>query len=308
MSDILQIVTPSTASAVFSPSRKDGNGKSSTATSLRTMRLGELLLRMGVISNDGLARIEAAQKNSSKPFGEIARNLGLASKKDIRDALSIQYGADFKRKGQLRVPRLLHTLKAPLCHDAEQYRLACTNLLMNKRSPASKLLAVSGVGKKVDSAGACVNLGLAFTQLGRKTLIIDCDFREGRVHEIFSRRPKSGLAGILREGISPTEAQINTSVRNLSAIPNGDGQYGAQHLLASEEFSRLVMTSMDDYDTVLLNAGNTLRLSDSLLVWALAKSAVFIAQRNKTRSPQLKQAMDGLKNCEAQLAGTILLG
>lgn len=272
----------------------------------RSMRLGELLTKMGCLDEDGLRAILAMQQRSGKPFGTCARALGLASRKNIRDAISIQYGAHFEKCGELNLPRTLAALHAPLGRDAEQFRLAGTRLLMNRDSAARELLTVSSVGGKNGSDWVAANLAIAVTQLGRKTLLVDADLQTGQIHRQFARRPRQGIVQYVKGQCALSEALLPSPMRRLSILPNGEDVLSAQPILAGDDFAKKIMALTETFDTVIVNGGNIRNLADNLILWSLTRSVILTMQRHKTRAGDVKKAMEGLANSNAQLAGAIL--
>ena len=86
--------------------------------------------------------------------------------------------------------------KAPFA-ISESFKRLRTNILYlageNKCPVFGITSAFQGAGKSILTA----NLGVAFSQLDKKVLIIDCDMRKPAQHRIFDLENKSGLSEIL---------------------------------------------------------------------------------------------------------------
>ena len=80
------------------------------ATSGKRMRLGDILLEAGVITEDQLNQGLARQQQSREPLGEVLIHLGFVSQEQIKHALELQYGVksiSLRGKVPLELARLL---------------------------------------------------------------------------------------------------------------------------------------------------------------------------------------------------------
>lgn len=62
------------------------------ATSGRRLRLGEILIKAGILTEDQLGHALAQQQHTRAPIGEILIQLGYVSEEQIKHALELQYG------------------------------------------------------------------------------------------------------------------------------------------------------------------------------------------------------------------------
>ena len=91
-----------------------------------------------------------------------------------------------------------------------------------------------GDGKRFVSA----NLAIAYAQEDKKVLIIDCDLRKGRQHEIFNIRniATGGYSNLIlnyEPGSSISKYIIQTSIDNIHLIPTGPMPPNPIELLSS---------------------------------------------------------------------------
>ena len=273
---------------------------------MRAQRLGDNLVRMGVLKPKQVNRILAKARKKDISFGEAAKSLGLASDRDIRNALSIQHGYNHGDARNIKVPRPLVTLHSPQSDAAEQFRQIRTRLLTRDDEMAMRLLAVSSAGVETGSSFVSANLAVSISQLGRKVLLIDGNLRHSHMNQMFHIRPGVGLTDVVRGECDLKDAFAPSTVRNLTYLRQGRRTHNPQELLSSHEFAAMVMEQIDRFDTVILNTGNGLATADPQLVWALAKSVLLVARSDKTRVQEVKKISSLIEDCRAQLVGTVM--
>ena len=91
--------------------------------------------------------------------------------------------------------------KDPKSPVSEVFRTLRTNIqFMNTNKNLKTLLLTSTVPEEGKSLVAA-NLAATFAQANKRVVLIDCDMRKGRQHNIFGTSPKPGLSNYL-SGIS----------------------------------------------------------------------------------------------------------
>src|SRR5205085_11691592 len=81
---------------------------------------------------------------------------------------------------------------------AEQYRMAATRLVLLTEGRCSTVLEVTSALRGEGKTTTVVNLGYTLARnLGKKTLLIDCDFRNPTLHEYVNKSAWGGLIELL---------------------------------------------------------------------------------------------------------------
>lgn len=191
---------------------------------------------------------------------------------------------------------------------AESIRIIRTNLEFSAVKSEIKTIlvtsSVAGEGKSFVSS----NLACAFAQNGKKVLLVDCDLRRGRVHELFELENYKGLSNLL---IRDVEDEYNifihkTDIKNLSVILKGAVPPNPSELLGSENSEKLLAVLKSKYDVVILDGAPVIAVTDSLILSKLVDAVVVVSACNSTKNEQLQTTMKALKNVEANVAGVIL--
>ena len=112
----------------------------------------------------------------------------------------------------------------------------------------------SGDGKSFITA----NLAVAYAQEDKKVLVVDCDLRKGRQHEIFEvmNLTSGGYSNLIlnyKDDIKLDNYIINTSNKNIDLLPTGPTPPNPVELLASLSNKKLMEKLRNMYDVILLD-------------------------------------------------------
>jgi len=104
---------------------------------------------------------------------------------------------------------------------SEAFRLLRSSLKWAQRDGSGKTLVISSALSEEGKTTTSANLAVVYALEGKRVLLIDCDLRRPRLHQVF-RVPRSpGVAQVLREDIGPAAAVRDTFFHGLSFLPAG---------------------------------------------------------------------------------------
>jgi capsular exopolysaccharide synthesis family protein len=198
----------------------------------------------------------------------------------------------------------------PKSSISENIRTIRTNLQFTAVNGDLKVIlitsSISGEGKSFISS----NLAAAFAQTGKKTLLIDCDIRKGRLHKIFDVPDNNlGLSNLLIDDDLVNEAEkyiIETKIPNLSLIPRGTIAPNPSELLESPRAVKLLNNLKQLYDYIILDSGPTIGLPDALILARYADKVIIVSSLNYTPIDMLENTKKSLENVNAKIAGVVV--
>lgn len=196
---------------------------------------------------------------------------------------------------------------------SENIKIIKTNLKFSSVKKKVKTIMITssmpGEGKSFIAA----NLAVSFAQSNEKVLLIDCDLRKGRQHEIFRLCNDStvGLSSLLIE--EDVDKYINsyiqkTHIPKLDVLTMGIAPPNPGELLESERTERLLKIFEGKYDVIILDCPPVTGLNDSIIVSKLADATLVVARQKKTPIEVLNKTIKTLKNVKANFSGVILNG
>lgn len=278
-------------------------------TQRANQNMGDLLIELGKLNIEDVERIIDYQREKGLYFGEAATELKLVDQDDILQVLSSQFGYTYNRAEE-RLSKEMVMAYSPFGGQAEEFRSIRGQLLSTWLSTVSKTLAIvspeSGEGRSYIAA----NLALAFSQLGRSTLLIDADLRAPRQHEIFRFNRRIGLSMLLAgriklEDLDTLPDQISSfqhlSVLGCGAIPPNPGE-----LLSQERFPLILRELKKYYDVIIVDTPPASYQADVRSISAVAGSVLLVTRSGQSRMDKTKGLMNMLGEAKANIVGGVL--
>lgn len=191
----------------------------------------------------------------------------------------------------------------------ENFRLIRSSILLNEspKGEAKVVMLTSarpGEGKTTISS----NVAWAFASMGDRTLLIDCDLRRGRVHQIAGLSNDQGLTDFLTGGME-AEACIHPSeAANLWVLPRGKVVAGTTELLNTAIFGNLLESLRGKYDRIILDTPPVLGLSETAFLQNHSEGVVLVVRSNRTRRQDVVDAFGALEKLGAHFYGFVLNG
>ncbi len=196
----------------------------------------------------------------------------------------------------------------PKSSIAEAIKTIRTNLQFSSVDDKVKSILVtssfSGEGKSFVTA----NLAVAFAQAGTKVLIVDCDLRRGRQHNIFHVENLEGLSNLLIDDVEKKYKHYikKTRYENIYVLPMGIVPPNPSELLASDKNKQLVEILAKNYDLVIYDGVPVGGLTDSIIMADLVDKIVIVSAYKQTPIELLNSTKKNLEKFSDKIAGVVL--
>jgi non-specific protein-tyrosine kinase len=205
----------------------------------------------------------------------------------------------------------LITLTEPRSAAAEAYRTLRTNLifagLAAEGRPLQTLLVTAPAldeGKSLTLA----NLAVVMAQGGRRTILVDCDLRRPRLHEVFGASPAPGFGEWMGRADDAAPQLAATGVEGLQLLPAGASSAPPADLLSSRRLPALVAGLRAQADMVLFDAPPLLAVSDAVLLAAHLDGVLLAVAAGHTRRDHAQRAKEMLEKVRVRVVGAVLTG
>ena len=189
---------------------------------------------------------------------------------------------------------------------SESIRTLRTNLQFSSVDKELKTLLITSSVPSEGKSFISANLAIAFAQNGKKVLLIDCDLRKGRQHDVFKIDGTKGLSNLLIDDISNCSGYYHsTNIKNLYVLPRGVVPPNPSELLNSKKNEIIINAAKKGFDIVILDGAPIGGLSDSIILSSYVDKVLLVSSIDHTPKSELKNTIKALQNINASLVGIV---
>jgi capsular exopolysaccharide synthesis family protein len=220
-------------------------------------------------------------------------------------------------------PQRLITKHASMSRAAEGYRTIRTNLIFNasddKKAKGTYIVtsAIPEEGKSVTVA----NLAVTLSQAGLQVILVDCDMRQPKIHEIFGLKNEVGLTDLLKVDIENhphKEGQMpnsffdyvqKTDITKLWVLTSGSIPPNPTDLLGSSVLLAwiAVFRAYPDIDVLLFDTPPCLGIPDSSVLAASIKAdVILVVDCGHTHQPAALKAKQQFTDLGIRVRGVVV--
>jgi len=270
--------------------------------------MGRMLQALGKLTREEVEQVLRLQEEKGMRFGEAARYLSLVTEEDVQQALACQFDYPYLRRGVNEFPVELAAGYWPFSPEVETLRKVRSQLLLHWFDTGRKSLVVMCVDPGGGASFFNANLAVAFSQLGKQTLLVDANLRRPRQHQIFNIHSRQGLSDLLvgRGGAEELESKID-AFPYLSVLPAGTIAPNPQELISHDAF-RMALDAMScRFDVVLVDVPAYTTAADALVVAARVGGVLLVVRKDKTRLADIAAINTQLARNSVQVVGSVLI-
>jgi capsular exopolysaccharide synthesis family protein len=190
---------------------------------------------------------------------------------------------------------------------AEQFRVAATRLALMAEEGKTPVVVISSAVKGEGKSAAAVNLGYTLARdLGKTTLLIDCDLKKPSLHAYLGAEMEPGLAEVLRGTHTPEESIHPLEKWPLWLMPAGNQENGPVELSKVHQLAKILTDLRSRFDYIILDAPPILPLADMNVLASMADILALVIRAETTERDVVQKALNSLK--PTIQAGILLTG
>jgi len=182
-------------------------------------------------------------------------------------------------------------------------RIQSQHIQMGRRA-----LAICSASPDVGNTFVAVNLAVALSQIGIKTLLIDGNLRDPTVQNYFDVEDKTGglQKCLLTDAASVADYTNEDVLPDLDVIFAGGPSPRAQELIASDHFPALINSCLRDYEMTIADTPAANRCADGLRISSVLGFSLIVTRKHWTMVSDVRILADQLMKERVVVAGTVL--
>ncbi|MDB5047969.1 MAG: hypothetical protein JWO30_1040 [Fibrobacteres bacterium] len=200
--------------------------------------------------------------------------------------------------------------------DLETFRLVreeIENSFRNAASPGRFCLMVTSCRPHEGKSTCAANLAITFARKGKRTLLVDADFRLGRTAKIFNLNVSTGIDTILDHADISAEQFLEsvslvfqpTLQRNLVIAPRKSANSNASELISSDRFKDFLRMARDQFDVVIIDTPPVMITPEPLSLAEMADGIIFVCRSGMTIASEARDAIEILRERNTKIAAVL---
>lgn len=201
----------------------------------------------------------------------------------------------------------MQVLRQPTSAYSEALRRLHIGVELSETASSPKTILISSATPSEGKSVMVASLGRLLASNGKRVLLIDCDWRSPRLHQIFRCSNRDGLASLLVDKESDLENTIHhDALSGVDVMPSGAWSPRSAHLLSSDRMRHLLEALEQHYEFIILDTPPALVTADVLALSRLVEKVVFVVRWGHTRQEAVLEALKQIVDAQGDVAGVVM--
>lgn len=186
----------------------------------------------------------------------------------------------------------------------ESYKTLRTNLLYVKDLT---IIAVTSAMPNEGKTVTAFNLARSFAQMGKKTLLVDCDLRRSSLrHYLRVSDHSGGLSELLTKQVD--DCIRETDINNLSVVLSGKTPPDSSELLSSSSFKETLKSFKEKFEYIVIDTPPAVVAADASIVGREADGVIMVVKSEESRKKVISRKKIELERSGSRIVGVVING
>ena len=208
-----------------------------------------------------------------------------------------------------RTPPPMQVLRHPTSPYSEALRRLQIAIELSEAAASPKTLLFASATPSEGKSVMVASLGRLVASNGKRVLLIDCDWRSPRLHQIFRCNNRYGLASLLTDKadtVSLDNLIHHDALSGVDVLTSGNWNPRSAHFMGSPRMGQLIEALVPHYDFIFLDTAPALVTADVLTLSRLVEKVVFVVRWGHTRQDAVIEALKQIVDAQGSVAGIAL--
>lgn len=188
---------------------------------------------------------------------------------------------------------------------SEAYRTIRTNIDFSSIDKEIKTILITSSEPQEGKTITACNIALAYTQAGKKTLILDCDLRKPKVHKMFKISGTVGFTNIMADNLKLTEI-VYPFNETLDILPSGTVPPNPSEILSSNKMKNILLDASKIYERIIIDSPPINAVTDAQILSGITDGVLLIVSSGSTNIDNAIRAKELLLKAKANILGVVL--
>lgn len=190
---------------------------------------------------------------------------------------------------------------------SEAYRSLRTSLLFANIDHPVRTMVVTSSSRDEGKSRTAANLAIVFAQSGRRTLLVDADFRRPCQHRNFGFVRNIGLSNLVLQELEDEQAMLRVDgVPELRVLPSGPAPPNPSELLGSARLQTVISRLGDSFDVVVIDTPPVNAVTDPAVLATFADGVILVIESGRTSYAAVAHAKKMLDQVGANVLGAVV--
>lgn len=192
---------------------------------------------------------------------------------------------------------------------SEAYFSTVSNLSFLTPAGAPRSMAITSTRPNEGKSTTAFALALAFSRIGKRTIIVDCDLRNPSQHDYFGIAQAKGMTNLLSSGGDLSQVEelcVPTGRPNLDFMQAGPPPPNPGALLSNELLIEIIKLLMTKYDHVIVDGPPMLGLADAPLMSKAVDGVIYTVEANGVKIRAIQTGLKRLGLADARILGAVV--
>jgi non-specific protein-tyrosine kinase len=192
-------------------------------------------------------------------------------------------------------------------HTREAFRILRTNVNVFLNEMPAKTLLITSAEHGAGKSTVLVNLAVSMAQAGRKVVMVDSNFRDPSLHELFGISNDWGLSTMITRPsrVSSSTQLVKTKYSGLRILASGPLPPNPGERISSIQMRKLIAELRLQADLVFFDSPAILAVADAAAVATMVDGVMLVAARGETTERGVHKTLQQLDTVGAKLMGVI---
>jgi polysaccharide biosynthesis transport protein len=198
------------------------------------------------------------------------------------------------------------SLNDPTSPFSESLRSLHMRLFLEGSGKAGKVVMFTSAAPNEGKSCIAVSLARLSARIGRRVVVVDCDWRRPVVHRYFNQQSSPGLADLLSGGAVPDEVVHQEWQSGAHAIFAGNVARIEDDPQRFGQLRLLLRTLTKHYDMVIVDSPPVLTGSEVLPLASIVDRIVYVVRWGSTPRVVAQDGLQQLLDAHGKVAGVVL--